>query len=686
MLYWGDIMKVLPLNYNYTDNTRVKNFHNNNFLYESQNHNSLSQIKELSNVYYPTFTGNGRLDFARKIYKKLSKNIDNNVKLTSADEKWLSKVRKLFGTDSFTVNNPDNPTELLTVDSILSIEKINSGDNMNVLKNALKVMIAATEYKPNKVKLGNITYNVHNKQIAGLLKEEYNSESLSNLQNYLDLKRIFDMSDDSNFGIVLDKDRGIPKICGATENWDMSARSWITDIMRIGEIQKEKRPETWTKALNTIGEYYGKQKDNFANLISHPENYREGNALQGIPHIFLPKTLEPDLNWFNNKRLESHGLALKEFCNGIIDGLIKGKKHGYQSSDSIPQDVLESIDNLSKYFKAIDYPSAPSAGNWEEIPLKGGLTSDTEAIRSAFAAYKKLLYSPKYSKNQEMQKVRARLNELNPLKKVEIDDLLEKGLKRVRKTYLEEAPNIRPHDSSLIFITTSDVKLADNVIDDVKKHMEILESVEKNLVRENGVIRYAPFKFQLSNGMYGSSPDSYLNLNYFNAMDNNGKLNLDWKVILDKFASKDCSEPDMFFTRAKLSTPKMEAQWFMVSDISVGYGKQIEKLIKLAKKENRDFTQEEKQLINTLKAKQTEYLNRALARISDENPQSINQIKANGVDMPSVTVSEALQYVTDVNGKPKMVQGTNAPLAWAVSSLYNALKEEKLIIQALNKC
>ena len=52
--------------------------------------------------------------------------------------------------------------------------------------------------------------------------------------------------------------------------------------------------------------------------------------------------------------------------------------------------------------------------------------------------------------------------------------------------------------------------------------------------------------------------------------------------------------------------------------------------------------------------------------------------------MPSVTVSEALQYVSDVNGKTKMIQGTNAPLAWAVSSLYNAVQEEKLIIKSLN--
>ncbi len=451
--------------------------------------------------------------------------------------------------------------------------------------------------------------------------------------------------------------------------------------MRVGDIQKRKRPETWTKALNTIGEYYSTQAEQFKKLIATPELYREGDAMQGIPHIFMPKTLAPDEEWFNNKRLESHGLALREFCSGIIDGIIKRKSYGYKSSKDIPNNIIEAIDNLSKYFKAIDYPTAPSAGNWEEIPLKGGLTSDTEAIRSGLDAYRNLLYNKRYAHDPEIQNIRSRFASLNPLSNEELAILVRRGQERVRSTYLEEAPGIRPHDSSLVFVTTSDIKLADNVVDDVLKHTEILESLEQNLVRENGIIRYSPFNFVLKDGTVAKSPDSYLNLNYFTAIDKDGKLNLDWKNILDQYASKDCSEPNMFFARSKLSTPDREAQWFMVSEISTGYGKQIEKLVVNAKRENRELSLNEIKLIKKLKQKQTEYLNRALSRISDENPDKINQIKANGLKMPRVTVSEAHQYVTDVDGKPKMLQGTNAPLAWALSSLYKAMRQEALTIK-----
>ena len=339
---------------------------------------------------------------------------------------------------------------------------------------------------------------------------------------------------------------------------------------------------------------------------------------------------------------------------------------------------------LTKYFKAIDYPSAPSAGNWEEIPLKGGLTSDTEAIRSAYCAYKDLMFNPKYDGNTEIQKVRSRINEYDPVNEEDTEELIKKGEQRVRKTYLEEAPGVRPHDASLSFITTSDIKLADNVVDDVKKHMQILESLEKHLVRENGIIRYAPFKFALKDGSFVKSPDSYLNLNYFTAVDKNGKINLEWKKILDKFASKDCSEPELFFARSKLSTPDMEAQWFMVSEISTGYGMQIEKLLNNARKENRKLNSTEVKLVKKLRKKQTEYLNRALSRISAEHPDTVHQSKANGLSMSPVTVSEAHQYVTDVNGKPKMMQGTNTPLAWALASLYKALQKEYAVIKKLN--
>lgn len=653
---------------------KIQRFENNNY-----NRNFATTWTQGTNKVISF--GNRKLAVAERALKELEKHAVNGTPIDSKDEKWIQSLRKLFGSKKITIDNPNNPKEVMDVNCELTADKINNGNGVLSLMNAIKVMIAATKYAPHKLSTNGVTYYVHNRALTDLLKSKYNQEDFSKLSGYLNKKHVFDMTDKGSYGLIIDKERGIAKTCGATENWEMSDRAWITDIMRVGDIQKRKRPETWTKALNTIGEYYSTQAEQFERLINTPKLYREGDAMQGIPHIFMPKTLTPDKDWFNNKRLESHGLALHELCLGIIDGIIKGKSYGYKSSKDIPNDIIKAIDNLSKYFKAIDYPTAPSAGNWEEIPLKGGLTSDTEAIRSGLNAYRDLLYNERYSNNPEIQNIRSRINDLKPLSNEELTILVRKGQERVRATYLEEAPGIRPHDSSLVFITTSDIKLSDNVLDDVLKHTEILDSLEQNLVRENGIIRYSPFNFTLKDGTVVKSPDSYLNLNYFTAIDKDGKLNLDWKNILDQYASKDCSEPNMFFARAKLSTPNREAQWFMVSEMSTGYGKQIEKLVLNAKREKRELNQNEVKLIKKLKQKQAEYLNRALSRISDENPNKINQIKANGLQMPSVTVSEAHQYVTDVNGKPKMLQGTNAPLAWALSSLYKAMRQEALTIK-----
>lgn len=623
-------------------------------------------VKAIAKGENPTGGMAERLEAAQRCTDILNQKIamlENGQSVKEGNAIWLSVLRRFFGTNKFEVNNPDNPAQIMAVKSKITPESLNSKEAYENLRNALSTMLHATLYKPRKILLNGTEYSVHNRAIARKMKASYNEDSLKEISKYFEEKRIFDLTDDPKFGFVIDKKTGLIKTCGASENWEMGDRLWVTDSMRVGDIQKIERPETWTRSLTSIATFYDKQASAFEKIHKNPELFREGGAMEGVAHIFLPKTFEADPNWFNNKRLESAGLALKEMSLAITDGLVKGKDYGFKTAQEVPDKVINSIEYLARYFKDIDYPTAPSAGNWEEIPIKGGLTWDTEAIRSGYEALRDLVYNPKYSSNPEIRKVRARLN---------VDDektltkLIKDGEKRIRANYLAEAPGIREMDSSLVFLTTSDVKLADDVFEDIAKHVEILETVEKNLVRENGIIRYAPFNFKLNDGSMGHSPDSYLNLNYFIAADKEGKLNLKWKEVLDNFGSKDASEPDIFNARAKLSADKMEAQWFMVSEMSAGYGKQLQKYIKALN--GAKPTAQQSAYIEKLKEGQTRLYNKMLARISDENPAAIHQVKANGLPMPKNTISEATQYVTDLNGQPSMVSGTNAPLAWALAS------------------
>ena len=66
-------------------------------------------------------------------------------------------------------------------------------------------------------------------------------------------------------------------------------------------------------------------------------------------------------------------------------------------------------------------------------------------------------------------------------------------------------------------------------------------------------------------------------------------------------------------------------------------------------------------------------------------PDGIGQIKANGYSMPPVIVSEAFQYVSDLKGNHKKIQGTNAPLAWALASLYKSISIYKEVLSALEE-
>ena len=87
----------------------------------------------------------------------------------------------------------------------------------------------------------------------------------------------------------------------------------------------------------------------------------------------------------------------------------------------------------------------------------------------------------------------------------------------------------------------------------------------------------------------------------------------------------------------------------------------------------------------------TEYLNRSLARVTENNPTEKSQITANGVKCQSFCVPEAYQHVSslkkDENGNSKevLIPGINTPLAWATASLFKAMNQCRGNIKELEK-
>ncbi|MCK5644708.1 MAG: hypothetical protein KAJ19_28170, partial [Gammaproteobacteria bacterium] len=483
--------------------------------------------------------------------------------------------------------------------------------------------------------------------------------------------------------------------------------STIEKLENLIETSKEEisqNREAFTRKLKVT------KQEAFEKAISNPANYHAGKPEEGVAHIFYPDTLKRDPNYRTNQRLESHGLALKAFVDNIVDGVVEDKKWGYKTEKEVEKPTIKAISSLAGFFKAIDYPTAPSVGNWEEFPFPGGLTSDTEMIRSSFESLHDLMYNPSYDKNPIIASVRERLVKteygsfLSDEK--ELKRLVKIGKERVQKTYLEESPNIRPHDSSLAFVTSSTIKLDNDPLRDIEKHMEILDSLEKHLVKDNGMVRFTSYDFLLKDGKIHSSDsslgkegkadiehvyssDSYISLNYNVALDREGKINLKWKDLRDEFGSCDARDPAAFGVRPHFSNPNSDAQWFMVGDMASGYGKQLEKLLKIT--DGRTATKEEQKLIDKTLSKSTEYLNRSLARVTENNPTEKSQITANGVKCQSFCVPEAYQHVSslkkDENGNSKevLIPGINTPLAWATASLFKAMNQCRGNIKELEK-
>ncbi len=615
-------------------------------------------------------SGPDPLAVARQAHRNLARILEEGRPFGPQDAAWLARLQQSVGRASMTIPDPEEPGAFKTVDTRLTVERLNAFPGAaRALHEALATMLFATGNRPALMPLGDIHLPVHNRALGGLVRARYQADSF---------QALFERArQQGTFGLRVDGRTGLASTSGVSsaENPEMSNRQWVTDTVRTGEMERELDPPGWRRALGTLAGFYTNPTEQaaFDRAIANPATYREGGPEEGVAHIFFPDTLQRDPSWFNNKRLESHGLALRAFAEALTAGLVRGEGWGFADSRAVDDRVLRSVANLAAYFVALDYPSAPSAGNWEETPFPGGLTWDTEAIRGGLAAVRDFMANPAYDGNPEVVRVRRRLLAMphGSLlgRTAELDRWIAAGSRRVRRTFLAESPGHREMDSSLVFLAASGGTLADDPLLDVSLNLELLGTLERSLVRENGMIRYAPFNLTLKDGTQVRSPDSYLTLNYHLAADPEGRLNLEWKRVLDEFGSKDASDPQIFAARARLSTPDREAEWFMVSDLARGYVRQAMKILDVAR--DGRLTADQQDLLERAWAGATRNVNRAYARVTPDP----GGLKSNGAAGPAWAVPEAWQHVTCIPQGTAMVPGANTPLAWAQVSLWGASRE-----------
>lgn len=614
---------------------------------------------------------------ARESADWLGQVVAGKAALGPADQPRLSDLEHVLGRPYVVIPDPDQPGRQRAVETHLRVQDMQSHpEQARSLHQALQTMLAATSDPTTRVRLGELELPVHNQAVAEQMRPSYTAASF---------KRLFDLCQEhGTFDIKVNPETGLIATADAAENPEMSQRQWVTDTVRCGELERPKAPDQWPRALQRLAAFYaGSERPAFEKAINHPASYRQGGPVEGVAHIFYPSSEARDPKWFNNKRLESGGLALGALCDTLKAGLVEHHPWGFAPQPS--SEVTDSISLLANYFMAIDYSSAPSAGNWEETPFPGGLTWDTTAIHNGLKSLKDLLYNPAYDSNPAMRQVRDGIHRApfgKRLTKQRLDQAIDAGQARVRKTYLAESPGHREMDSSLVFMSQTPIRLDDHPITDARKHLEMLGKVEDSLVRDHGMIRYAPFSLSLADGSKVQSPDSYLGLNYNVAVDKDGKLNLEWKRVLDSFGSKDASDPSVFAARAELSTPRTEAEWFMVSDLANGYVHQAEKLLDMEQGE------QTRALLKTALDGAARNINRAYARITGPDER-----KANGQPCPGWAVPEAYQRVSSLwestpgsgERETRMLPGIDTPLTWASASLFSASKAYAHLLERLEQ-
>lgn len=492
------------------------------------------------------------------------------------------------------------------------------------------------KYNPVKKDFGDYKIPVHNEEIGRRLKPAYTSQEFKELFDFTKKKGTFDYVMEEKTGFVK------TSLINRKENILMSDMIWITDTCNNMELVKSQHPKDCTKVLNKISELYEGQKEAFDEVIETPSKYKKSGihvwqGQTGVGHCFVPQTHKPH-HWFTKTRLESVGNYLQQSSDIINTGLNKGK-YGYKTSEEIPNTVIDAIANCTKYLKSIHYPTARSCGAWEEQTFMGSLTSDTSICNQGIRDVMKLMFEP--TDNAELLKVRERI--LNSKhgdvfnNKTELTTLLKDGEKRIsdmpdletvtkppRNADIKTVKNyIRYYDSAMAFMPQTETIDPKDIYRDSAKKLYVLKKLEKNLVRENGAIRY--------------QGDKYLNLDY-HTISSEGIPN----------------------------KKKNEAEWFLVSEISCGYGAVAKQLLKHIEQKG-SMNEKDKKLLSIALKGETEHINRGYARITPKN-----MTKSNMYSCPAYKIPEAYEAVTTPKGKIKYVPGAHNPLTWAEASLHKA--------------
>jgi hypothetical protein len=550
-----------------------------------------------------------------------------------------------------------------------------------------QLMRHAEWYVPERSSLG---YLIHNQQVFDWMNRAGSDRHRVEMLHREGAKRQI-------FSLPIRHQMVVTSTAGEIEA--MHTNRWVTDSIHLLALLT---PRQRFDVLSILAQFYRSMVERRAALevISVPSCYRDAKDPSiGVAHLFRwqpddpHQSIQRDPSWHNHQRLESHGLALGAFCRGL-------KQHGSHLTPRQIGDWCEVIAMLAIYLVAIDYPTAPSAGPWEETPLPGGLSWDTESIRAGLVALRAWVGGPdcpELSALQEAARKIAGETGRDDLAKIfleveALDCWIEAGALQVRKRIglCEEAPGLRRSDAASVFLTQSDLEweLAqdpqENRLAVATAYARWLDQLYEDLVRPSGMLRYEPFSIDPTKPK--ELCDSYLAMNYWLNLDLDGNPAPQLESVREAFGSSDASDPKVLEARNRLAVAGREAEWFLVTELCRGYVRQARRL--LHHRSPNGLPSRHRESYERWRGRGLECLLRGYARITPE-PLGVDRVsvKSNGYPCPAWGLPEAYEWVrwrgADGGLRERVLPGANTSLAWAAVSLSQASHEWLALPEAI---
>ncbi len=557
---------------------------------------------------------------------------------------------------------------------------------------AAELRTFATQWQPRKLD----GYTIHNEFFTPF--KTMDAAALTELLADLENKGSFDFRTNPVTGLVQTSE---------TDNAHM-LRQWFTDSCMVGHFQRKKHPGMWRKnmltnaaALNSPDAIKAVEK-----TVADPAWYREGGLMNGVFHIYLPRSvamdtdglpkpeaIELDKTWFNQKRLASQALMLNHLVDTILAGPI-----AHQGDDAAPWGFTEkdlqgrgkelvttAIGNMARYLIAVNTDpktgkpnfKTPSASSWEEAPFKEGMTWDAAIMVASLEKLQQLLeLSPS---NKKLATLQSKINAAAPT--VTPDQLkryIQAGRQYVASRITAplkagkapvQTPN-RPYDTSLMLLAASDYRFdPEDTLSDARTRFKLIKQTKQALLGENGLRRYNEYQLKGE-----TLHDSYLNIAFhFPDKLRRLALNIAPAKAGKEYGSGDASSVDDLKQRQALSKFKHTAEW------GLGLSAGLQGLVKvkndvLTTVEAGKHVAEATALLGQVNEEIIDFINRNIAAIPGPMAGNTRVLRADGTECPPYKPLEAYEVVPDNNGQPVKIPGAHT-LPWHAAQLYDALHQ-----------